>query len=82
VRLANVIGGGDFLENRIIPELERSILISKEDVVLRNPESTRPWQHVLDLITGYVLVLEATLRRKPEKSNKFATKWENSSVKK
>jgi CDP-glucose 4,6-dehydratase len=61
VRAGNVIGGGDFANNRIIPDLVRSIMIEKKDVVIRNPESTRPWQHVLDSLAGYILALEATL---------------------
>ncbi len=81
VRAGNVIGGGDFADNRIIPDLVRSILINKEDVVIRNPESTRPWQHVLDPLTGYILALEATLRGNLENSYNFAPDGENLSVK-
>ena len=60
VRAGNVIGGGDWAENRIIPELIRGFS-SGAPVVIRNPESTRPWQHVLDPIHGYVIALEALL---------------------
>jgi CDP-glucose 4,6-dehydratase len=74
--------GGDFVENRITPELDRSILISKKDVILRNPESTRPCQHVLHPITVYVLASTVTLQRKSEKSNNSASYGKNSSVKK
>ena len=81
VRAGNVIGGGDFANDRIIPDLVRSVLIKKEDVVIRNPESTRPWQHVLDPLTGYILALEATLIGKSEKSYNFAPDGENLSVK-
>jgi CDP-glucose 4,6-dehydratase len=81
VRAGNVIGGGDFADNRIIPDLVRSILINKEDVVIRNPESTRPWQHVLDPLTGYILALEATLFGNLENSYNFAPDGENLSVK-
>jgi len=81
VRAGNVIGGGDFADNRIIPDLVRSILINKEDVVIRNPESTRPWQHVLDPLTGYILALEATLLGNLENSYNFAPDGENLSVK-
>ena len=81
VRAGNVIGGGDFADNRIIPDLVRSILIKKQDVEIRNPESTRPWQHVLDPLTGYIQALEATLIGKSEKSYNFAPDGENLSVK-
>ena len=57
VRAGNVIGGGDFAENRLIPDLIRGIHSGKV-VEIRNPESTRPWQHVLDPLTGYLAALE------------------------
>jgi len=81
VRAGNVIGGGDFANNRIIPDLVRSIMIEKKDVVIRNPESTRPWQHVLDPLAGYILALEATLHGNLENSYNFAPDGENLSVK-
>lgn len=52
-RAGNVIGGGDFLPNRIIPDAFRA-LASDSVLTLRNPDSTRPWQHVLDPINGYL----------------------------
>ena len=55
VRAGNVIGGGDYKENRIIPDLIKSILKNK-DIILRNPKSTRPWQHVLDSLHGYLIL--------------------------
>jgi CDP-glucose 4,6-dehydratase len=60
VRAGNVIGGGDFAENRIIPDLVRGIILGKP-VEIRNPMSTRPWQHVLDPLYGYVQALEYSL---------------------
>jgi len=57
VRAGNVIGGGDFAENRIIPDLVRGAMTGKP-VEIRNPNSTRPWQHVLDPCKGYVMALE------------------------
>jgi CDP-glucose 4,6-dehydratase len=60
VRAGNVIGGGDFAENRIIPDLMRGI-ISRNPIQVRNPDSTRPWQHVLDPLVGYVMAIEAIL---------------------
>jgi len=61
VRGGNVIGGGDFAENRIIPDLVRGV-INKENVEVRNPHSTRPWQHVLDPISGYLIALNCVLK--------------------
>lgn len=61
VRAGNVIGGGDWAENRIIPELIRGF--SEQNlVIVRNPLSTRPWQHVLDPLRGYIMALEAILK--------------------
>jgi CDP-glucose 4,6-dehydratase len=60
MRAGNVIGGGDFSKNRLVPDLIRGFLFSKK-VEIRNPLSTRPWQHVLDPLYGYLLQIEATL---------------------
>jgi CDP-glucose 4,6-dehydratase len=57
VRAGNVIGGGDWAENRIVPDLARSFA-KKEVLLVRNPESTRPFQHVLDPLAGYLLLGE------------------------
>ncbi len=56
-RAGNVIGGGDWAENRIIPDFMRAYL-NKEKLVIRNPESTRPWQHVLEPLAGYTKLAE------------------------
>jgi len=53
VRAGNVIGGGDWAENRIIPDLFRAVL-KNENLVIRNPLSVRPWQHVLEPLSGYL----------------------------
>lgn len=55
VRAGNVIGGADWAENRIIPDCARSI-IKKNKLFLRSPNSIRPWQHVLDVLNGYLLL--------------------------
>jgi CDP-glucose 4,6-dehydratase len=60
VRAGNVIGGGDQAENRLLPDLIRSITTNSE-IFLRNPQSTRPWQHALDPLWGYVLALTSEL---------------------
>lgn len=54
-RAGNVIGGGDFAENRIVPDIVRA-LDRREKVVLRNPKSVRPWQHVLEPLAAYLLL--------------------------
>ena len=55
VRAGNVIGGGDWSENRLIPDIVRSIF-EKKKLQIRNPKSTRPWQHVLEPLNGYLLL--------------------------
>lgn len=54
-RGGNVIGGGDWSEDRLIPDLVRSV-IAREPLVIRSPRATRPWQHVLDCLSGYLLL--------------------------
>jgi CDP-glucose 4,6-dehydratase len=56
-RAGNVIGGGDWAENRIVPDLMRA-LAKGEALNLRNPGATRPWQHVLDPLAGYLRLAE------------------------
>ncbi|MBK5191133.1 MAG: CDP-glucose 4,6-dehydratase [Methanosarcinales archaeon] len=55
VRAGNVIGGGDWGEDRIIPDCI-SALSQKETIVVRNPKATRPWQYILEPLTGYLLL--------------------------
>jgi CDP-glucose 4,6-dehydratase len=52
-RGGNVVGGGDWSEDRLLPDVVRA-LCSRNDIVLRNPKSIRPWQHVLELCAGYL----------------------------
>lgn len=56
-RAGNVIGGGDFSEDRLIPDIYRA-LSAGETLTLRSPDATRPWQHVLDLNAGYLMYVE------------------------
>ncbi len=56
-RAGNVIGGGDWAEDRIIPDLIKSSL-GKKDLFIRYPKATRPWQHVLDPLSGYLTLAE------------------------
>ena len=54
-RAGNVIGGGDWSKDRLIPDIMRAIF-KKKKVKLRNQNSTRPWQHVLDVLNGYLIL--------------------------
>ncbi len=58
MRAGNVIGGGDFAENRIIPDCVRGVY-GKQKIEVRNPSSVRPYQHVLDAVTAYLMVAQA-----------------------
>lgn len=60
-RSGNVIGGGDWSANRIVPDLARAI-VSNEELIIRNHRSVRPWQHVLEPLSGYLLL--ATMQSK------------------
>ena len=62
-RAGNVIGGGDFKRNRIIPDFFRSIS-KKKELLIRNPFATRPWQHVLEPLSGYLNLGEKILNKK------------------
>ena len=66
-RAGNVIGGGDWSDHRLVPDLVRSIQ-TKTKLTLRNPKSTRPWQHVLDCIYGYLLIAERAFQEENESS--------------
>ncbi len=67
VRAGNVIGGGDYSTDRIIPDIIRS-LSKSETIEVRNPNAVRPWQHVLEPLGGYLL-LGGLLNEHPEKFN-------------
>jgi CDP-glucose 4,6-dehydratase len=61
VRAGNVIGGGDWARDRLVADLVRSFAAG-EPGVLRNPRSTRPWQHVLDALRGYLMLAARMIR--------------------
>ena len=69
-RAGNVIGGGDWAVDRIIPDCVRAIE-SEQPIDLRNPSATRPWQHVLEPLSGYLL-LAARLWKEP---SAFSGSW-------
>jgi len=70
VRAGNVIGGGDWAENRIVPDIMRGI-INKKTIKIRNPTAVRPWQHVLEPLRGYLELAEKLWKHKSE----FAESW-------
>jgi CDP-glucose 4,6-dehydratase len=63
-RAGNVIGGGDFAQDRLVPDAVRAAL-SGTMLHLRNPKATRPWQHVLDCLSGYLTFLIALSQQTP-----------------
>jgi len=69
-RGGNIIGGGDWSEDRLVPDFVRAVT-EKSQLTLRYPDATRPWQHVLALVQGY-LMLMAGLLNEPAK---FARSW-------
>ncbi|WP_282178802.1 CDP-glucose 4,6-dehydratase [Maribacter stanieri] len=69
-RAGNVIGGGDWAEDRLIPDILKAFE-KNEPVIIRNPLSTRPWQHVLEPLAGYLVLAQALF----EKGNDFAEGW-------
>jgi len=69
-RAGNVIGGGDWAEDRLIPDIMRAIMRG-EQVNIRNPNAIRPWQHVLEPLSGYLLLAQNLYEKGPE----FAEAW-------
>ncbi|MFH1824990.1 MAG: CDP-glucose 4,6-dehydratase [Candidatus Firestonebacteria bacterium] len=69
-RAGNVIGGGDWAVDRLIPDSVKSVL-RKKTIVIRNPNAVRPWQHVLEPLYGYLLLAEKLYKNGPE----YAEAW-------
>lgn len=69
-RAGNVIGGGDWAEDRLIPDILRAFE-NNEPVIVRNPLSTRPWQHVLEPLSGYLVLAQHLF----EYGSSFAEGW-------
>ena len=67
VRAGNVVGGGDWAADRLVPDVARSWSVG-ENVTIRRPQATRPWQHVLEPLSGY-LHLGAELAKRPDLHN-------------
>lgn len=70
VRAGNVIGGGDWAKDRLIPDFLRAI-DSKQTLRIRSPNATRPWQHVLEPLSGYLMLAERLVTTGQE----FAESW-------
>lgn len=69
-RAGNVIGGGDWAEHRLVPDIVRSAF-ANQPVVLRHPDYVRPWQHVMEPLYGYLLLCKKLY----ENGNKFSGAW-------
>lgn len=69
-RAGNVIGGGDWAEDRLIPDIMRAITQAKP-VIIRNPHAIRPWQHVLEPLSGYLVLAQKLYEEGPI----FAEGW-------
>jgi CDP-glucose 4,6-dehydratase len=69
-RAGNVIGGGDWARDRLIPDIMRAIA-AKQPVEIRNPGAVRPWQHVLEPLVGYLTLAE----RLHDEGSRFAEGW-------
>ncbi|MCX7140513.1 MAG: CDP-glucose 4,6-dehydratase [Proteobacteria bacterium] len=69
-RAGNVIGGGDWAEDRLIPDLVRA-MAAKTKLEIRSPNATRPWQHVLESLSGYLLLGQKLI----EGHKQFAAGW-------
>ncbi len=69
-RAGNVIGGGDWADDRLIPDFIRAI-VARETVVIRSPNAIRPWQHVLEPLSGYLILAEKLYTE----GSQFADAW-------
>lgn len=70
-RAGNVIGGGDWQKDRLVPDIIRAIFEKNEKVIIRSPEAVRPWQHVLEPLSGYLLLAKQLYLGKKE----FSGPW-------
>ncbi|NLG19131.1 MAG: CDP-glucose 4,6-dehydratase [Fibrobacter sp.] len=70
VRAGNVIGGGDWSKDRLVPDMVKAAAAGVKTII-RNPHSTRPWQHVLECLSGYLCVGQQLLLRKQQFATAF-----------
>ena len=75
LRAGNVIGGGDWAENRLVPDIMKSAS-KKQTVIIRSPNSVRPWQHVLEPLSAYLLIGQKLI----EGNKEFAQAWNVGSI--
>lgn len=80
LRSGNVIGGGDFSEDRLLPDLVRSVG-TQTTARIRNPNSTRPWQHALDPLYGYLLALNRGVEERTYEAYNFGPELSSLTVK-
>jgi CDP-glucose 4,6-dehydratase len=69
-RSGNIIGGGDWSVDRLVPDILRSIK-NRKKILIRNPQSTRPWQHVLEAISGYIILIQKLYNNQ----KKYSDSW-------
>jgi len=69
-RAGNVIGGGDWGQDRLVPDIMKTFM-KKQSVVIRNPQAIRPWQHVLEPLNGYLMLAEQLFEEGP----RYAEAW-------
>lgn len=69
-RAGNVIGGGDWASDRLVPDIIRSF-VNENPVIIRNPGAIRPWQHVFDVLRGYLMLAQKLYESGPE----FGEAW-------
>lgn len=69
-RAGNVLGGGDWGEDRLVPDLVKSIM-SKQILSIRNPNASRPWQYILDCLKGYLLIGQSHINKIPRTPQSF-----------
>jgi len=55
-RAGNVVGGGDWAKDRLVPDAINAFMVNDEDLIIRSPKAIRPWQHVLEPLFGYILL--------------------------
>jgi len=70
-RAGNIIGGGDWQKDRLVPDLIRAIFEKKKEMIIRNPDAIRPWQFVLEVLYGYLLLARQLYEGKRE----FSGAW-------
>ena len=76
VRAGNVIGGGDWAQHRLIPDLMRALMAGRP-CVIRNPDFVRPWQHVLEPLSGYLKLVEENAKPVAWIADRLGSLWQS-----